>query len=345
MLAHLSADRARVAELEAQILQLQDRIRELDAEKGVAEERLDRYCYPVLSLPNEITSEIFTQFLPTFPLCPPLTGTASPTLLTHICRAWRAIALNTPTLWRAISLTADDTSFTLGAEIADVWFTRSCCCPLSIEIDYTDVEEVTLPPRILEEAVRLENLKLHITASELHAFAACLPATSCYMPLLRRLELQIWDADVEPLEPSHRPILFCDAPQLRSVVLDDLATEYIQLPWAQFTSVSITGVSPSESQRLLRQTRNLLHCELWLMDHDNALTELSLPLLKSLVLHEADTVIQYAAVEYLDSLVLPALQKLSIPEPLLGEHPPLMRYTALPTSLPANSRNCASRAK
>ncbi|KAJ7149619.1 hypothetical protein C8R46DRAFT_1125624 [Mycena filopes] len=313
MLAHLAADRARVAELGAQILQLQDRIHELDLEKGVAQERLDRYCYPVLALPNEITSEIFTQFLPPFPSCPPLTGPASPTLLTHICRAWRLIALNTPTLWRAISLTADHTPFTLAMEIADVWFTRSRSCPLSIEIHYAYVEVVTLPPRILQEAARLEDLR--ITAPALHPFLACLPANSYSMPLLRRLELQIWDAD-ELLAPPTCPALFCDAPQLRSVVLDDLTAEYIQLPWAQLTSVSISNVLPRDSLSLLGRTCNLLHCELWLPHDDDALTELSLPSLESLLIHDTG-----AAVEYLDSLTLPALQKLSIPEPFLGKHP------------------------
>ncbi|KAJ7641164.1 hypothetical protein FB45DRAFT_712335, partial [Roridomyces roridus] len=57
---------------------------------------------PVLTLPNEITSEIFVHFLPPYPVCPPMTGLDSPTSLTHICRQWREIALATPKLWRAI---------------------------------------------------------------------------------------------------------------------------------------------------------------------------------------------------------------------------------------------------
>ncbi|KAJ7705931.1 hypothetical protein B0H14DRAFT_2415857, partial [Mycena olivaceomarginata] len=53
---------------------------------------------PVLTLPNEIISEIFVQFLPVYPLSSPSTGPFSPTLLTQICRRWREIALTTPLL-------------------------------------------------------------------------------------------------------------------------------------------------------------------------------------------------------------------------------------------------------
>ncbi|KAF7366413.1 F-box domain-containing protein [Mycena sanguinolenta] len=102
MLGHLEADRARVAELEARILDLECSIAELRAEKAIAQERLNSYKYQVLTLPDEIISEIFVHFLPSYPICPPLVGPLSPISLTHICRKWRARALATPVLWRAI---------------------------------------------------------------------------------------------------------------------------------------------------------------------------------------------------------------------------------------------------
>ncbi|KAK6992149.1 hypothetical protein R3P38DRAFT_3090086 [Favolaschia claudopus] len=63
-----------------------------------------------LSLPAEIVAEIFTEFLPTYPECPPLHGLHSPSLLGQICGLWRAIAFSTPSLWRAveIKLSEDD---------------------------------------------------------------------------------------------------------------------------------------------------------------------------------------------------------------------------------------------
>ncbi|KAJ6577973.1 hypothetical protein B0H19DRAFT_1122031 [Mycena capillaripes] len=98
MLAGLEADRVRVAQLEAQILHLERSLSELRIEQSLTQERLDSYTYPVLTLPNEIISEIFIHFLPTYPFCPPLTGVLSPTILTHIFRRLREIALGTPVL-------------------------------------------------------------------------------------------------------------------------------------------------------------------------------------------------------------------------------------------------------
>ncbi|KAJ7932065.1 hypothetical protein B0H13DRAFT_809491, partial [Mycena leptocephala] len=103
MLAHLEADRARITDLEAQILHLEHSLRALRIEKSQAQRRLDSYTYPVLTLPNEIVSEIFMRFLPTYPRFPPFTGILSPTILTQICRKWREIALGTPALWSVMS--------------------------------------------------------------------------------------------------------------------------------------------------------------------------------------------------------------------------------------------------
>ncbi|KAJ6562372.1 hypothetical protein B0H19DRAFT_1144296 [Mycena capillaripes] len=137
MLSALEADRACVATIDAEILDPEQRSFPissfaLPAERALAQERLDSYKYPVLTLPSEIVSEIFLHFLPTYPLCPPLTGLFSPTVLTHICHKWRQIAVATPMLWRAISLSE------LRPDIFETWLNRSGHCPLSIELTPLD---------------------------------------------------------------------------------------------------------------------------------------------------------------------------------------------------------------
>ncbi|KAJ7877354.1 hypothetical protein B0H14DRAFT_3436055 [Mycena olivaceomarginata] len=59
MLSSLVTDRARVTEIDSQILDLERSLSALRIEKSLARERLDSYKYPVLTLPNEIISEIF----------------------------------------------------------------------------------------------------------------------------------------------------------------------------------------------------------------------------------------------------------------------------------------------
>ncbi|KAJ7871596.1 hypothetical protein B0H13DRAFT_1634204 [Mycena leptocephala] len=134
MLPALEADRARVAYLEAQISHLERSLSALREERILAQERLDSYKYPVLTLPNEIVSEIFIHFLPTYPLFPPLTGLLSPTLLTRICRRWREIALGTPALWSAIRASYyDGIPLKQKAHIFDIWLRRSRFCPLFLK--------------------------------------------------------------------------------------------------------------------------------------------------------------------------------------------------------------------
>ncbi|KAK6978014.1 F-box domain-containing protein [Favolaschia claudopus] len=109
MIRVLQSDRALLAkkeleihDLEAQMAVIAERLSVLRSEKLEIKNRLDSYTYS--ALPNEITAEIFLQFLPPYPVAPPMLGPRSPILLTKICRQWREVALTTPMLWRAITL-------------------------------------------------------------------------------------------------------------------------------------------------------------------------------------------------------------------------------------------------
>ncbi|KAJ7074040.1 hypothetical protein C8F01DRAFT_1242315 [Mycena amicta] len=99
-----AADRTRLSALDAQIEPLKTTLDALCSERTLIQDRLAAYTYPVLTIPNEIVSEIFMQYIPIYPACPPLLGDGSPTKLAQICRHWRQIAHATPMLWRAIEL-------------------------------------------------------------------------------------------------------------------------------------------------------------------------------------------------------------------------------------------------
>ncbi|KAK7025846.1 F-box domain-containing protein [Favolaschia claudopus] len=101
-----AGDRKTVVNNRAEILELQRRIVELSHANEAAQWRLHAYRFPVLTLPSEIVSEIFTHTLPPYPECPSQTGPFSPTSLSHICSKWREIALGTPRLWTAIAVSS-----------------------------------------------------------------------------------------------------------------------------------------------------------------------------------------------------------------------------------------------
>ncbi|KAJ7148418.1 hypothetical protein C8R43DRAFT_518364 [Mycena crocata] len=314
--AALEADRARVAVIDAQILTLEESIRLLRIQKQPIQDRLDACKYPVLTLPTEITSEIFTQFLPLYPSCPPMTGSSSPTLLTHICRRWRNIALANPALWRAIAL--DATHAKDGAqELLKLWLNRSGCRPISIYVEADGTHLYEAIQLLNVHRARWEHLELLWIAPEtISLFSGPVPT-----PLLRNLQISMD-------EPSSPALRFDEAPLLRSAFLGYNASTDVNLHWQQLTSLNFTPVFASDCTTILQETVNLLHCRLSLFPvasggpASNEEAEVVLPQLESLEVHGIDVFADTRPVtEYLATLIAPALRRLEVQEDFLGSDP------------------------
>ncbi|KAJ7186628.1 hypothetical protein C8R46DRAFT_1273365 [Mycena filopes] len=286
----LDQDRACMTNLDTQIFELERSLSKLRAAREVVQARLDAFKYPVLTLPNEVVGEIFTQFVPTYPLRPPLVGPESPTLLTHICHLWREIA----------------------AYICSVWLKRSLSAPLSMRIGDWELSQTIaeLLPMVILHRARWEYLEVNLTSYELTAIEGPLP-------FLRQLNLTVEedsdDADVDP-------VALLDVPLLRNVTLDDNTIRRIRLPWAQITSLTLNRVYREDCAPLLAQTRNLVHCRLLLFNDPNPgpTLHVSLPHLQTLVMTQEGA---NPVLEYLDTFVAPALLTLQVPESFLGPEP------------------------
>ncbi|KAJ7648639.1 hypothetical protein DFH06DRAFT_1095428 [Mycena polygramma] len=134
----------------------QDRERQLLKEKNTIEESLNLIIYPILTLPVELTSEIFLHCVPVEPV--PSVRVA-PMLLGRICQEWRQIAYGDPRLWSSLSI-AEPAWYSFGLEAliqdwvlragsvplffsmtlpsgrcAASFFTRTCGCPSSRPVD------------------------------------------------------------------------------------------------------------------------------------------------------------------------------------------------------------------
>ncbi|KAF8178175.1 hypothetical protein K438DRAFT_1844702 [Mycena galopus ATCC 62051] len=310
MLMDLEADRTLVARIQARILDLECSLAELRAEQAVAQQRLDSYKYPVLTLPNEITSEIFIHFLPPYPICPPVVGMFSPTHLTHICRRWREIALATPALWRAIGPSNPDLDSDIDvSKISDAWVNRSGSCPLSIEINEDDTldDPLSTLSTLIPHRARWEYLALFLNENSedsLHRIEGP-------MPLLRHLQLSLLDHDLFEMR---------DVPQLRSVVLEN--TIDLTLPWTQLTSLTLRWVGSTVCIPILQQTTRLVHCVLELFriyPLQSTGINITLPCLKSLTLisHFDD---EEATTEFLATLIVPVLHRLEVHGRILGRN-------------------------
>jgi hypothetical protein len=311
MLGALAADRARFADLQAQISLLERSLSELQSEKKLVLERLDSYKYPVLTLPNEIIAEIFVHFLPVYPLCPPLTGLDSPALLAQICRKWRYIALATPKLWRAISSDAD-IPLAQQLHICHTWMTRSCSCPLAIRgLDASQFLAAVAPQR-----ARWEYLSLTVDPAHL-------PTIEGPLPILHHLDLTLGnDCELAVDDIVTLP----EAPLLRSLTLSYTAVRVptVILPLAHLTWLTLHCVYRDEYVVILQQTSALFQCELIIevgLDTDPPPTaaRIELPRLEVLTLSTLNTLgASSTPTGCLDDFIVPALRDLRVPESFLS---------------------------
>ncbi|KAJ6589333.1 hypothetical protein B0H19DRAFT_1103617 [Mycena capillaripes] len=314
MLSNLAADRARIADLDVQISALEKSLLILKKERQSAQARLDAYIYPALKLPNEIVSHIFVGFLPDYPLCPPLFGALSPISLGHICRKWRAIALSTPMLWRAIcfALSRKRTSQELELllpcrlEAFEAWLGRSGSCPLSVEL-HEDVASKALARfvlAILPHLAHTEHLKL---SCGVHPSESPLDIEYS-LPLLRHLEFRCLN-----VAACSAPVTsFLKAPGLRSVILTSVFTSsQIALPWHQLTALVLENISSHTSAEILNQTPNLIHCRLLTLFGPSVPNINPLTRLESLEI-VMGSLGRWRTSPVLDRLTAPALQSLKI---------------------------------
>ncbi|KAJ6464197.1 hypothetical protein C8R47DRAFT_75071 [Mycena vitilis] len=325
--AELAVDRDLVAGMDAQILALEASLGSLKAKRRLVQDRLDAYTYPVLILPNEIVSEIFTHFLPVYPKCPPLLGPLSPYLLCQICRKWRDIALTTPTLWRAISLSLGRTRFRRISQKHDLlkaWLKLSGSCPLSIKLynDYDDLGNPKLRPflrTIQHHRARWGHLSLPSLDNIMPEIK--LPA----LPWLRSLE-------VRDDEHATTPLSFLAAPLLRKLTLNSYADAHApSFAWSQLTVLSVGWIEPYQCADVLHQLVNVNYCRLNIDPVDNfkSLQDVTLPFLETLILSAAFPNGHFMRGSPLDRLTLPALQRLHVSQNLLDPGDPIATLTQL----------------
>ncbi|KAJ7356478.1 hypothetical protein DFH08DRAFT_459421 [Mycena albidolilacea] len=217
-LADCELDRARLTDIDAQILDLERSILALRSQKRLVLERLASYSYPVSTLSNEITVEIFKHFLPIYPRCPTLLGLDSPA---RICRRWREITLTTPTLWQAISI-YPQLAFEHQLDLCNSWLGRSRSYPLELELSEDAID-------ILHRTEVLSAVTSHRARWELNLSPSRVRAIEGPLPLLRSLNLLLVDDEFAT------EVSFPEVPVLHTVVLNDIAAASLILSWAQLT--------------------------------------------------------------------------------------------------------------
>ncbi|KAJ6512366.1 hypothetical protein DFH09DRAFT_1288284 [Mycena vulgaris] len=138
----------------------------LEQEQRSVEDGLALAIYPIVTLPNEITSRIFIDCLPSHGRVRPSPHTA-PLILVQICRQWREIALSTCQLWSSIFLQISSMDGDRAHNLLEHWISRAKGHPLSLGL-HTNYQ--ALPPAVLallpSRSVQIKWLELHLIPGE-----------------------------------------------------------------------------------------------------------------------------------------------------------------------------------
>ncbi|KAJ7128669.1 hypothetical protein C8R44DRAFT_94713 [Mycena epipterygia] len=317
--------RAHIREVDSRISAFTIAMRKLQNQRHFLKAHLDAYVYPVLTLPNEIISEIFLQSLSRDDKTP--WAPKSPLFLGHICRKWREIALSTPWLWSDIDLPlGPSATHENRLRLLETWLTRSRDCPLSISIaDYCLERSFSahkFVDAILPHSKRWQEITLIIPFSDI-------PLHQYELPLLRDLTIGASHSSIDLSDTSRPLIEFHRAPRLREVSTIGLGPKLVVFPWELLTDIGISDVQfPHDLVPILRAAINVtsFRIEVISSSEEPAANLPDIPplvYLKSLVLHRP---IRYridtkAQTQLLEMLTLPALNHLRVTEGCFNHSP------------------------
>jgi len=192
-----------------------------------------------LQLPTELWQHVFRFCLDVFPVISTSSTNLAPILLTHVCRRWRSIALDTPELWSSLHIVIPKpTSFRLAAKCAGIrrathaFLERSRDVPLSISLKARDYSGQT-PGECPDEVRQILDCLLPHSKRWKHL--------KLWMPFS-------WLTDVTTYLSSQ------DLPWLETVLMDDGYPPFlIGAPLLRQLSLEVTGM----------QTVSSVSCEEW----------------------------------------------------------------------------------
>ncbi|KAJ7784164.1 hypothetical protein B0H16DRAFT_1491532 [Mycena metata] len=264
-----AALRTRLAEIDTSIVELRSRLKTVEDDRRSIQQQLDDITYPILTLPAEITSEIFLQCLP---------GNESvfhrtlwkpypaPISLLHICREWRFIAIATPRLWTFLQLNLPDLPDRFlkterYKEFLSEWLARVCGRPLSLELATLDYFPNPGEPARLLVTHTLHSLASHIRTLHLSIYPDHYPPIPLDFPLLRELLLGYTTDSEEEFNVENSIQTFSAAPQLRDIYMFcKAAPSFFAMPWHQLTVFKGEEVSSRECATVLGLAPSLVQC-------------------------------------------------------------------------------------
>ncbi|KAJ6608419.1 hypothetical protein B0H10DRAFT_2226828 [Mycena sp. CBHHK59/15] len=238
---------------------------------------------PILTLPPEITSEIFRNVVHADDDGDRPHPSRAPLLLLDICGVWRSLVPSVPALWDSLHLNIDQEHRALRPpekmeNFITTWFGRASTLPLSFTFRGTmgEAGSACLNAVLHRHAPRLRDLDLYLT---------------CLDPIAGDIPINV----------------FSMAPQLRALTLDGIPTSALSLPWNQLTVLIVNHITLGECLHILQAAPSLRDFDLFgLRKYESGRPHLSHSGLMTVRLHNPDSA------DIIPFLTLPAVQTLDI---------------------------------
>ncbi|KAJ7020224.1 hypothetical protein C8F04DRAFT_198418 [Mycena alexandri] len=292
--------RTRLAVFDAEIAQLQTSLDQLILARAPVASALDSIVYPILTLPPEITAEIFLHYVDDEPLKLPKSyrrnRISGPPLLASVCQAWRGIAIHLQTLWSDIKV--DDTA---SETLIQCCLARAKDHPLSLNLKLFQPDGHRILTAFASHVMQWESIKWKLE----FPVVAQMNEIQGRLVLLKKLVLARYAMLSVP--ETATPITgFASAPMLREVHLHDIPPALVLLPWAQLTYLSCWRHTTQEIFEMLHQTRDLEKLNIHDPEdfQDEAPPPVQLRNLHTLMIWDCESF------RFLDNLSLPVLKRL-----------------------------------
>ncbi|KAJ7126395.1 hypothetical protein C8R43DRAFT_705813 [Mycena crocata] len=341
-----SALRAQHSDILSELAKLQTRLEHVQLQ-------LDSIYYPVLTLPPEITAEIFIHSLPDPQrLYNSLNTNVAPMLLMHVCRAWRYIAISTPALWATLGIQVAN-CVPYFADSFETWLSRAGQRPMTVYIG-GPISTVhgfdSLVKAYRRHAGGFQTLRLDIRAEDFSQMylnvETHMETQYLHFRVLQKLSIEFlkqdvedWNFDVEDHEPL---LMFNNAPLLREVSLIEAPPSYISLPWQNLTKFTGELYTSSQCLEALAKMPSITECGFATFElrDDDLPNAISNPNMQHFSLFQCIDVITGAfanSSEVLEFLTFQGLETLSLCKVHVNDHifttfmsrssPPLQRFT------------------
>ncbi|KAJ7125439.1 hypothetical protein C8R46DRAFT_1018535 [Mycena filopes] len=216
----------------------------LTAERQRLQLLSDAVVYPILSLPTEITAEIFVH------CCDPSQWAPfkGPLLLAQICRRWREIAIHTPSLWRSVHFTAR-----ASVELLKLWLARSGDAPLELMSLSGGAQTQPLNTASLLHTHHWQAVRFGLP----YDLYTDMDLGNAPLPILRSISLDIF-AGHFGAPPVTGVVTLVNAPMLREAHLRVPPGVRVDLLWSQMTTLTLDDINLAECISTLRSCADLV---------------------------------------------------------------------------------------